>query len=224
MKIKTLSEVIFRFYSEGRPKATAMTFNERDIAQMVKLNFAELVRQQYYNSKKMDEYNRPDYSFVSPILSIKRFTLSDTNSRGMRRADMGEFDLFRLPKNEHFANVYFVGEGCDGFDTDEITQVETGEENFYINNPDLSSFKFYVVKGRGINTYNVSPCIKSVDIETTYSSDDIDIEMAMAYEIASAMLGLLLKIKQVPLKILDNNYAPQPTELKHRLQEAESNI
>ena len=76
---------------------------------MVKLNFAELVRQQYYNSKKMDEYNRPDYSFVSPILTIKRFNLSDTDSRGMRRADMGEFDLFRLPKNEHFANVYFIG-------------------------------------------------------------------------------------------------------------------
>lgn len=224
MKIKNLSEVIFKFYSEGRPKATAVTFNERDIAQMVKLNFGELCRFKYYESKKLDEYNRPDYSFTSPLLSIKRFELSDPNDRGMRRADMGTFDLYRLPKNEHFTNVYFVGDGCVNDDAGEITQVETGEENFYINNPDLSFFKFYVVKGRGINTYNVDPCIKSLDIETTYDSDDIDISMDLAYEIASAMLGLMLKIKQQPLKILDNNYAPQPTELKHRLQEAESNI
>jgi len=224
MKIKTLSEIIYKFYSEGRPKATATTFNERDIAQMVRLNFAELIRQQYYASKKMDEYNRPDYSFISPILSIKRFELPEPNDRSMRRADMGAYDLLRLPKNEHFTNVYFVGEGCVNDDAGEITQVEPGEENFYINNPDLSFFKFYVVKGRGINTYNVPACIKSLDIETTYSDDEIDIDMAMGYEIASAMLGLMLKIKQVPLKILDNNYAPQPTELKHRLQEAESNI
>lgn len=223
MKIKHLTEVVWKFYSDGRPKATAQTLNKADIMQMCLLTFADQMRTQYIKSKAADEFNEADYAFTSPILDIKRFKLSDANGVGMRRADMGEFDLMRLPKNAHFTNLYPVGSDCQGDLVGDITQVNPGEENFYLS-PDFSSYQFFVVKGRGVNTYHVPPCIKEIDIETTYSSDDMDISTDLAYTVAMIVLGTAIKVNGVPIKLLDNNYSPQPREVKHKLQEAETNI
>jgi hypothetical protein len=180
------------------------------------------MRQKYIESKKLDGYGNPDYSFISPLLDIKRFTLSDPTITGMRRASMTKFDLFRLPENAHFTNVYPVGEACGSNDIGEVTQVSPGEENFYLT-PDFSNYLFFVVKGRGINTYNIPPCIKEVDIETTYQSDDIDVSLDLAYEVVMQVLGNSLKVNGVPIKILDNAYAPQPSEVKRKLKEADTN-
>jgi len=223
MKIKQLTEVIWKFYSDGRPKATAQTLSRPDIMQMCLLSFADLMRNQYYKSKQMDEFGQADYSFLSPILSIKRFPLSDANGVGMRRADMGDFDLLRLPKNTHFTNIYPVGTDCNGDMIGDITQVSPGEENFYLS-PDFSSYQFFVVKGRGVNTYHVPPCIKEIDIETTYSSDDIDIAMDIAYQVAVTVLSVGVKVNGVPIKLLDNNYAPQSREIKEKLQASETTV
>ena len=221
MKIKQVSEVAWSFYSDGRPKATAQTLNKADFGQMVQLAFAEMMRQKYYESKKLDDFNQPDYSFLSPILETKRFKLTEANVIGMRRADMCNIDLFRLPKNSHFTNVYPVGSDCNGIALGEVTQVSPGEEDFYLT-PDFSSFLFYVVKGRGLNTYNLPPCVKEVDVEATYNSDDIDISMDLAYEVIMAVLGTAIKVNGIPIKILDNPYSPQPHEVKKRLQETEA--
>lgn len=222
MKIKQLGEVCWKFYYDGRPKATAQTLSEVDIMQMCFLSFGEIIRQRYYDSKKNDENGMPDYSFVSPLLDLKKFTLSDVSRNGMRRAEMLKYDLFRLPHNAHITNVYPVGSDCEGKLISNITQVSPGEENFYLS-PEFSEFKFFVVKGRGLNFYNIPSCVKEVEVEATYSTEDVDVTLDIAYEVALAVLGVSGKVNSVPVKILDNSYSPQPREIKHRLQEAELN-
>lgn len=220
MRIKQVAEICWTFFYDGRPKATAQTLSQEDFKQMCLLAFANNTRATYYKSKQLDQFNEPDYSFISPILDTRRFTLTEANIIGMRRADMCDTDLFRLPKNAHFTNVYPVGADCNGIALGEVTQVCAGEENFYLS-PDFTSFLFYVVKGRGLNTYNLPPCVKEVDVESTYNADDIDISMDLAYDVIMAVLGTSIKVNGIPIKILDNPYSPQPHEVKKRLQETE---
>ena len=196
MKLEQLSEVLWRFYQEGEADVKKQRFRKQDILQMAKMAFSNSMRTQYYLSKNLDEYRRADYSFVSPLFAVKRFPLSEPDTRNMRRADMSDFDLYRMPKNSHIPNVYPVGGGCAASDANiEITQVEAGEENFYLNNPDLSFFTFFVVKGRGVNCYNIPPCVKSVDIETTYESSEIDVSLDIAYDVSLMVLGQIFKVK-----------------------------
>lgn len=218
MKIKQVSEICWKFFYDGRPKATAQTLSKADFLQMCQLALADQMRTEFIKSKSTDQFNEPDYSFTSPILDTKRFSLSEPNVVGMRRADMCNIDLYRLPKNAHFTNVYPVGADCNGVALGEVTQVSPGEEKFYFA-PDFSSFLFFVVKGRGLNTYNLPPCVKEIDVEATYNTDDIDISMDMAYDVVMAVLGTSVKVNGVPIKILDNPYSPQPHEVKRRLQE-----
>lgn len=220
MRIKQIGEIAWTYFYDGRPKATAQTLGKEDFSQMCLLAFADIMRNTYYKSKQLDEFNEPDYSFISPILDTRKFTLTEANTVGMRRADMCDTDLFRLPKNAHFTNVYPVGSDCNGIALGEVTQVAPGEENFYLT-PDFSSFLFYVVKGRGLNTYNIPPCVKEIDVESTYNANDIDISMDLAYEVIMAVLGTAIKVNGVPIKVLDNPYMPQPHEVKRRLQETE---
>lgn len=197
MTLKNLQEVVWRFYQNGKPQANNQMLLKADIGQKIKLLFADAMRQRYYESMKTDIFNQPDYAFVSPILSVQRFKLGEPEYNGKRRADMGAFDLYRLPKNSHFTNVYPVAEGCGNDEVGEITQVAPGEENFYIGDSDLSSLKFFVVKGRGIDTYNIPPCITGLDIETTYDvGNDIDIDMSIASQIIDQILNVALGIKK----------------------------
>lgn len=195
MRLKELIELTWRLYQNGKAYATSQFILEQDIEQKCKLLFADAMRQRVYESMKSDEFGRPDYSFVSPILEIKKFLLGETGDLKFRRCDMGDLDLYRLPKNAHFSNVYPVG-SCTN-DVGTLTQVSPGEENFYVQDPDLSSFMFYVVKGRGINAYNVPPCVKELAIETTYDiGDDIDIEKSIASAIVDQILNVVLGIKK----------------------------
>lgn len=223
MTLKGVTDIVWSFYYDGRGKATAQTLDKADFKQACLLAFADLMRLMFVKSKSSDRFNEPDYSFVSPLLTVKRFELGEPNVVGMRRADMCDEDVLRLPHGAHFTNVYPVGTDCGGQPITEITQVEPGEENFYLT-PDFSGYQFFVVKGRGINTYHIPPCVKHLDIETTYTSDKMDISLDMAYEVVMAVLAVGIKVNGVPVKILDNNYSPQPREVKHKLQEVENNI
>lgn len=222
MNIQQLKEVIWRFYSEGRTKATNQTLQESDIAQMIKLNYGSLMRQKYFESKRLDRFNEPDFSFSQPLLDIQRFNLSEANMAGMRRADMSAVDIMRLPYNTHITNVYPVGINCQG-DIGDITQVKAGEENFYLS-PDFTFFKFFVIKGKGINTYHLPSCVSAVDIETTYDTNDIEISNDLGFEIAGNILGLSMKVGQKPVKILDNSFDPNINELKRRLTDLENTV
>jgi hypothetical protein len=194
MRISSLTELTWRLYQNGKAFANKQNIIKADIQQKVKLLFADAIRQRYYESKKLDEFGQPDYSFTSPILDIKRFPLSDEGEQVFRRCNMGEYDLYRMPNNAHFTNVYPVGE-CGTDELGEITQVSPGEENFYVSDPDISEM-FFVVKGRGINLYNVPPCVKSLDIETTYDVEDADVDKSIASSIVDQILNVALAIKK----------------------------
>lgn len=197
MIIKDLQELIWRWYQSGKPQANNQTLLKADLGQKIKLLFADAMRQRYYESMRADQFNQPDYSFTSPILTVNRFTLTESEMTGKRRADMGGFNLYRLPKNSHFTNVYPVTSGCGNQQVGEITQVAPGEENFYIGNPDLSSFMFYVVKGTGIDTFNIPPCVSGLDIECTYDTGgDTDIDNSIASQIVDQILNVSLGIKK----------------------------
>src|SRR6266496_6380258 len=222
MTLKQVSEVIWRFYQVGSAKATNQTLTESDMMQYAKAALSAMMREQYFRSKK--SLDGEEYYFYSQILSIKRFALTDTDKRGMRRADMGDVDLYRLPKNIHFTNIYPVADGCVGGDGSiELSQVSAGEENFYLGG-DYDFFKFYVVKGKGINAYHLPPCITALDIETTYDSPDIDVSLDQAMDVANTVLGVSLKVKPFPVKVVDNSFDKNVLELKRRLQEQQSQI
>jgi hypothetical protein len=215
MKLVELSELVWKLVQAGRPNVQKQTFHEPDVRQFLKVAVANSFREMFYTSKKESRYNEPDYFFSSPLLDVKRFELTAANMVGMRRADMSAWDLYRLPRNSHFTNIYPVaGEsGCGNQEVGEITQVSPGEENFYATDPDYENFQFYVVKGRGINTYNIPPCIKSVDIEATYEVEDVDITMDIAFTAASTVLA----------RLLQTNDATGETQkqLKHELEKRE---
>lgn len=196
MLLKQVEEVIWRVYQNGVPEADKQKLRQQDILQQVKMAYGAMMRQAYYTSKAAND-GQPDYYFYSPILSVQTFKLTDANSQGMRRAEMGNFDLYRLPKNSHFTNVYSNSSDCSKGQSGEITQVQPGEENFYAGNPDMIFFQFFVVKGRGINTYNLPTCVKEIDVEATYDGEDIDISNDIAFDIANQVLATDLKIKEL---------------------------
>lgn len=221
MKIKNLSELIWKIYNEGRSKATDQTLRENDIKQLVQLGYNGFLRKYYYESKKLDDYGEADTSIISQLLSTREFQLSETNNVGMRYADMDDFDLYRLPKNSHLTNVYPIGGSCGSDEIGTITQVNAGEEKFYLK-PGYEDYMFYVLKGRRLETYHLPPCVSKLGVETTYNTTDIDVSMDIAYDISQEVFSLLFKEKQFPIKILDNPYDPNAVELKRRLQEQEA--
>jgi len=197
MILKDVVELTWRFYQNGKPQASNQQLLKADMEQKMKLLFADAMRQRYYESMKMDKFGEPDYSFVSPILEVKKFELTEADRVGMRRADMTGATVYRLPKNSHFTNVYPVADGCGNEDMGEITQVAPSEENFYINDSDLSSEMFFVVKGKGINTYNVPPCVKAVNVEASYDlNGDTEIDNSIASIIIDQILNVALGIKK----------------------------
>lgn len=213
MKITTLSEVIERFYYSGRVKITNRELSRRDFLQFVKISWGFLMRQMYYDSKKMNDGD--EYYFFSGDLLKLTFKLGEPDCRGMRRVDMSDFDLFRLPKNSHIQNVYPVNKkGCDLY---EITQVQPSEENFYIGDPQMKFFKFYSVRGKGLNTYNLPPCTDDVEVESIFDSDELDVSMDMAFDIFNHVFGTALKIKGFPINPQDDSYDPQARTIKQAL-------
>lgn len=218
MILQTLSEVIYFFYERGRALATAQTYSKEDIAMFVRMGVSKKMVQNYYETKKLNEGD--EYYITSALLSIQRFTLADPDSRGMRRADMSQFDLFRLPKNAHIVNVYPVG--CKGTEAPSISMVQPGEEYFY-QKPRFNSFQFGVPKGRGVNTYHLPPCVKFLDIESTFDSDQIDVSLDVAYDVAREVLGTMLGVPFFIGKNPEDTYSEPHAQLRQRLTQQQQN-
>jgi len=202
MILDVLSEVIWKFYQAGRPKASKQNLSEADIMQMSRAAASNNFRQQYLFGQKVIPGKKvlalpedPEYYFLSPLLSIKRFTLSEPDASGIRRADMGDFDLYRLPKNAHFTNLYGANGSCGGKDIIQGTQIKNGEEKFYAK-PKFKGFYFYSVVGRGVNTVNFPPCVEKVDIETTYDSSSVDISLDICFDVASEVLNMIFRVEE----------------------------
>jgi hypothetical protein len=223
MLLSTLAETVWQIYNEGRPKASVRNFSQKDVQQYIKLAVAEVFRILYYNSKRNRDGNA--FYFISPLLSIQPFTLTDANQIGMRRADMAGYDMFRMPHDAHIVSMYPIGCG-DGGDYKSISLVEAGEEYFYAGNPKFSFFKFGVVKGTGINTYNLPPCVKSLDVEASFDMPklDPDISMDVAFDASSLVLGKMLGLPEYTNKSTDNSYSLPQRNLKQRLSTQQAEV
>ncbi len=216
MKLKQLSEIVWRYAQQGRAMATNQTFRQADIEQYCSMAYGNMLRQRYYENKKMMEDEGTD--FYSGDLDTKNFDLGEANYNGMRRADIPE-EVLRLPKNSDIVNVYPVGGECKEA-VGEITQVMPGEENFYLG-AEFSDFLFFVQKGRGINTYHVPPCIKQIAVERVYITEDLDIPNDMAFDIANFVLGITLKIKDF-IPMTDNSFNANRNQLRYQIEEQQS--
>lgn len=196
MTLKALTELTWRLYQNGKAYANNQHALKPDIQEKCKLAFADGIRQMWYQSKASDDYEQPDYSFTSPLLNVKRFSLGDYDeTKRYRRCDMSGWDMYRMPGNSHITNVYPVGTCGDG-EVGTITQVNPGEENFYVNDPDIEEH-FFVIKGKGINAYNLPPCVKELEVESTFDlGDQTEIDKGLASMVCDQVLGVVLGIKK----------------------------
>lgn len=216
MLLSELGETIWQVYQEGRAKSTTRSFSQKDVQQYTKLAVAEVMRILYYNSKRNKDGNA--FYFMSPLLSIQPFKLSDANLIGMRRADMTGFDMFRMPHDAHIVSMYPIG--CNnGGDYKSISLVEAGEEYFYAGNAKFSSYQFAVVKGAGLNTYNLPPCVTKLDVESSFDAPtlDPDISQDVAFDASSLVLGKMIGMPEFTNKSTDNSYSLPQRNLKQRL-------
>lgn len=216
MLLSTLSETVWQIYAEGRQRATTRNFSQKDVQQYVKLAVSEVFRILYYTSKRNKDGNA--FYFISPLLSIQPFALSDPNLIGMRKADMTGFDMFRIPHDAHIVSMY--PRGCnDGGDYKSISLVEAGEEYFYAGNAKFKSFKFGVVKGTAIDTYNLPPCVEKLDVEASFDAPELDpdISMDVAFDASSLVLGKMIGIPEFTNKGTDNSYSMPQRNLRQRL-------
>jgi len=212
MILLILADVIYETYERGRPLATAKTYGREDIAMFVRMALSNKMVLNYYGTKKLNEGD--EYYITCALLSVQRFELEAPDSRGMRRADMSKFDLYRLPKNAHITNAYPVG--CGGSEGASISMVQPGEEFFY-QKPKFNSFKFGVPKGRGVNTYHLPPCVKFLDVESTFDSDQVDVSLDVAYDISREVLGVMLNVPFFIGKNPEDTYSQPHAQLRQRL-------
>lgn len=210
MIIGQLSEVIWVFYQDGRVQSTHQNLKKEDILQYAKMALSNMLRQLYYSNKRLQDGD--EYYASAPLLSVINFKLSE-EKHGKRRVDMSEFDLYRLPKNSHIVSIFPVG--CSERQTS-LSQVQPGEEYFY-QSPTFKDFQYYVEKGRGVDVYNLPECINSVDIESTFDTDEIDVSLDVAFDVANQVLGVTLRIPEFMGKDVDNSFSPSQRLLKQRI-------
>jgi hypothetical protein len=217
MQLNQISETCWVLYQGGVVSATARKLQEADINQMVKMAYGVILRQRYYEADPADRMD-----LIGGSLDIKKYDLTDANMQGMRRAVITD-EVVRMPKSADVTNVYPVAEGdCGQSSNWEVTQVSPGEENFYLS-PEFDKFMFFVQKGSGINTYHLPPCIKAVEVERIYADKEMDIPLDMAFDIAMAVLGVSLKIKEF-LPTADNSYDRNKNELRYQLEKQEAKV
>jgi hypothetical protein len=192
MELKQLAEVCWQLFDNGKPSATNQTLEQDDFEQLVFMESAYQLKMQMYQSRKDGDGNKTDV--IAGLLSTKQYPIGDANYQGRRRATYTD-EVMRLPRNSDVTNIYMVASNCDKTVNGEITQVQPSEENFYINNPDLKFFKFFVQKGNNIDTYNIPPCVEAIEVERIYSSSDLDIPLDMAYEVMVNLFSVTLKAR-----------------------------
>lgn len=215
MKLSQLSEIGWQFYEGGRPSAANQTLEQDDFQQMVYLESAYQLKLRFYESRKSGEGEKTD--FIAGMLSSKQYDLSDATYQGKRSATYKD-EIMRLPKNSDVTNVYMVASNCTETVNGQLTQVQPGEENFYIGDSDLKFYKFFVQKGDRIDTYNVPPCVDKIEVERIYLTDELDIPLDIAYEVITTVLGVTLKVRGfIPTE--DNPADGNRNQLRYQLEQ-----
>ena len=221
MNIQTVAEVIERYFYSGRVQSSGKKLERRDFVQLAKAAWANIMRESFYAERKLNYLNgtneHEELFTFSPIISTQTIPLSDGRNHVFKVADMSKYELYRLPKNVHIQNIYAVS--CNNSeDIESIPQVQPAEENFYVG-ADFLHFKFAVLKGRALHIYHLPECVKSVDVEATFDSNDIEVPLDFAFDIINAVLGISLKVKGFPIKSDLNPYDPEAREIKRMLEQ-----
>jgi hypothetical protein len=209
MKLNNVTEVVWRWYQDGNASTKKQTLRQPDIEQAVTMGYANVMRDIFYASKKGRESGGDEYYFYSGDLTIREFDLTEADIQGMRRALIPD-EVARLPRNADITNVYPIGT-CNGLNG-EITQVQPGEENFYLS-ADFKDFLFFVQKGRGVNTYHLPPCVKKIAVERIYITADMEISIDVAFDIMKVVIQLLFGVK--------GTWDKDQIELRKRLEQQE---
>lgn len=194
MTLLHLSEIVWQFYQQGRPSADSQTFGEADILQFLKLSLSNVLRKAYYDSKRLDEYGEPDYALIANFLSIKRFDLGEASADGTRLIDISSEEFFRFPKNAQLSNVYPVNNKCGGQKLKPSTLVAPGE-HYYFRAAKFEKYLHHEQSNKFIKTYNFPPCVEKVDVESTFTSEEINVILDVAYDAAVFVLNMTLGIK-----------------------------
>jgi len=220
MKVEQLAEVIWQLFDGGRPSATNQTLEREDMEQLVFMESASALKMRFYESRKLDEGEKTD--FMGGMLGVRRYPLGETNIKGRRQAIYNE-EVMRLPRNSDVTNVYPVASNCTQSIGNTITQVQPAEENFYINDTDLRFFMFFVQKGNSIDTYNIPSCIEEIEVERIYTTNDLEIPLDIAYDVAITILGITLKVRGF-LPTEDNPSDGNRNQLRYQLEQQEKKI
>lgn len=220
MKLDKLAEICWQLYENGSPSATNQTLEQDDFQELVFMEASYQLKMSMYQSRKDNDGNKTDV--IAGLLSSKQFPLTEANYQGKRTATYSD-EVMRLPRNSDVTNVYMVASNCEGTVNGEITQVQPGEENFYINDPQMKFYKFFVQKGKNIDTYNVPPCVENIEVERIYTFKTLDIPLDMAYEITVNLFGVTLKARGfVPTE--DNPSDPNRNNIRYQLEQQEKKI
>lgn len=220
MTVNQLAEILWQLYDGGRPSATNQTLEREDMEQLVYLKSAEALKMRFYESRKLDEGEKTD--FLGGMLGVRTYPLSEATAQGKRVATYKE-EVMRLPRNSDVTNVYPVNSNCNQTIGNTITQVQPGEENFYINDTDLKFFMFFVQKGKEIVTYNIPSCIEKIEVERIYTTTDLDVPLDVAYDVATNILGVTLKVRGfIPTE--DNSSDGNRNQLRYQLEQQDKKM
>lgn len=220
MKVEQLAEVVWQLFEGGRPTATNQTLEQDDVRQIVYMQAAYQLKMRFYESRKMNDGEKTD--FIGGLLGVRQYDLSEADIRGKRSVTYNE-EVMRLPRNSDVTNVYMVASNCNEDVSGIVTQVQPAEENFYMNDPDLGFFKFYVQKGNKIDTYNIPDCIEKIEVERVYTTDDLEVPLDIAYEVATNVLGVTLKVRGfIPTE--DNPSDGNRNQLRYQLEEQDKKM
>ena len=220
MNLEMLSEVVWNYYDGGRPTATNQTLEQDDIRAMVTMQLAEQLKMRFYESRK--DVDGDKTVFIAGLLSTKRYDLGDSDAKGKRVAICKD-EVIRLPKGYDKTSVYMVSDGCTGLTDGMLPPVQPGEENFYINDQNMKSFKFHVEKKEKIETFNVPPCVKKIEVERIFATDDLDVPADVAYDVATQVLGISLKVRGfIPTE--DNSMDGNRDQLRRQLEQSKAKI
>jgi hypothetical protein len=217
MQLKQVVEVVWRFYQDGRASATNQNLRKGDIFQMCLMEVGYQMKMRFYESRKAGEGEKTD--FEAGMLGVREYQLGEKSYQGKRSAIYKE-QVLRLPKNADVTNVYMVASNCTGDVNGLLTQLQPGEENFHINDPD-SSFPFFVQKGNAIDTYNIPPCVDKIEVERIYTDENLDIPDDIAYQVANTILQISLKVKGVITPTTDNTQDGNDNQLRYQLEKQE---
>lgn len=194
MKLSTLSEVIWRFYQEGRPNVKDRTFGKRDVTQYLKLAVANILRKTYYDSKSRDDWKEADQSLISDLLTTIELEVGDADGNGVRKIDISGLEFYRFPNNSQLSNVVPLNNKCEGQQLKPSTLVKPGEHYFYTGTK-FQYFLHHELNNKTILCYNWPSCVAKANVVSTIVTEDMIILLDVGYEAGTGVLNMMLGIK-----------------------------